>query len=112
LKIIEKYYTKGSDIYNILLIHSEQVRNKAVEIANKKPELKLDIDFIAEAAMLHDIGIFMCNAPVLHCPGHAPIHRAWISRSGFTQSRRFAAARPCLRAAYGSRFHKRNDYSG
>lgn len=78
-KIIEKYYTKGSDIYNILLIHSEQVRNKAVEIANKKSELKLDIDFIAEAAMLHDIGIFKCNAPVLHCHGtHQYIEHGYL----------------------------------
>lgn len=78
-KIIEKYYAKGSDIYNILLVHSEQVRNKAVEIANKKPELKLDIDFIAEAAMLHDIGIFKCNAPVLHCHGtHQYIEHGYL----------------------------------
>ena len=68
-KIIEKYYQKDSDIYFILLIHSEQIKDKALEIAARNPELKLDTDFIAEAAMLHDIGIFMCNAPRLHCKG-------------------------------------------
>ena len=68
-KIIEKYYPKDSDIYFILLIHSEQVKDKALEIAARNPELKLDLEFIAEAAMLHDIGIFKCNAPRLHCKG-------------------------------------------
>lgn len=68
-KIIEKYYAKDSDIYFILKIHSEQVRDKALEIADKHPELKLDKQFLSEAALLHDIGIFMCDAPRLHCRG-------------------------------------------
>lgn len=69
LVIIEKYYEKGSDLYNILVSHSILVRNKALEIAAKHPELQLDKQFISEAAMLHDIGIFMCNAPRIHCTG-------------------------------------------
>ena len=67
--IIEKYYEKGSDIYNILVSHSQQVKNKALEIATKHPELQLDKQFISEAAMLHDIGIFMCDAPRIFCHG-------------------------------------------
>jgi uncharacterized protein len=67
--IIEKYYEKGSDIYNILVSHSQQVKNKALEIATKHPELQLDKQFISEAAMLHDIGIFMCDAPRIFCYG-------------------------------------------
>jgi len=69
LVIIEKYYQKGSDIYNVLVKHSIQVRDKALEIADNHPELHLDKQFIAEAAMLHDIGIFMCKAPRIHCTG-------------------------------------------
>jgi uncharacterized protein len=68
-KIIEKYYPKDTDIYFILKIHSEQVRDKALEIAEKHPELKLDKQFLSEASLLHDIGIFMCNAPRIHCKG-------------------------------------------
>lgn len=68
-KIIEKYYTPDSDICFILKIHSEQVRDKALEIADKHPELKLDRQFLSEAALLHDIGIFMCDAPRIHCRG-------------------------------------------
>lgn len=68
-KIIEKYYTPDSDIYFILKIHSEQVCDKALAVADKHPELKLDRQFLSEAAMLHDIGIFMCDAPRIHCRG-------------------------------------------
>jgi len=69
LKIIEKYYKKGSDLYNILVNHSEHVKNKALEIGIKHPELNLDLQFISEAAMLHDIGIYLCLAPRIYCHG-------------------------------------------
>lgn len=67
--IIEKYYNKDSELYQTLIVHSGQVRDKALEIARRKTELKLDTVFIEEAAMLHDIGIFKCNAPRIHCVG-------------------------------------------
>jgi uncharacterized protein len=69
LVIIEKYYEKGSDIYTVLVNHSEHVKNKALEIALNHPELHLDEHFIGEAAMLHDIGIFKCDAPGIFCHG-------------------------------------------
>jgi len=68
-EIIEKYYLKGSELHYLLITHSEQVMNKALSIAKKHPEMHLDLQFIEEAAMLHDIGIFMCNAPRIHCHG-------------------------------------------
>jgi len=68
-KIIEKYYPKDTDIYFILKIHSEQVREKALEIAERNPDLKLDKQFLSEASLLHDIGIFKCDAPRIHCKG-------------------------------------------
>ena len=34
--------------------------------------MKLDAEFLEEAAMLHDIGIFGCNAPGIQCFGEAP----------------------------------------
>lgn len=77
--IIEKYYPKGSDIYYILLVHSEQVRDKVLEIANRLPNLKLDIEFLAEASMLHDIGIYLCDAPRIHCIGiHQYIEHGYL----------------------------------
>ena len=55
-----------------MLEHSIAVSEKAVEIAEKHPELNLDQQFIYEAAMLHDIGIFMTDAPSIHCYGDKP----------------------------------------
>jgi len=78
-KIIEKYYPKDTDIYFILKIHSEQVCEKALQIADKHPDLKLDKQFLFEASMLHDIGIFMCDAPRIHCRGtHQYIEHGYL----------------------------------
>jgi len=69
IEIIERYYPQGSEINYILVKHSNNVKNKALEIAFQHPELNFDTQFIAEAAMLHDIGIFLCDAPRIHCFG-------------------------------------------
>lgn len=71
IKIIEKYYPVESDAYRILVDHSRSVADKALAIARMHPEMHLDIPFIEEAAMLHDIGIFRCNAPSIDCHGEA-----------------------------------------
>ena len=69
LDIIEIYYPVGTEIYQVLVVHSEQVRDKALEIADSHPEFELDKQFLAEAAMLHDIGIYLCDAPRIYCHG-------------------------------------------
>lgn len=69
INIINKYYTENSELYNILMNHSRDVTCKAIDIAKKHPELNADLNFISEAAMLHDIGIFMTNAPSIKCFG-------------------------------------------
>ena len=68
LDIIRKYYTLDSLAGQSLLIHSQLVRDKAQSLAIRHPEMDLDIPFIQEAAMLHDIGIFLTNALV--CERH------------------------------------------
>lgn len=70
--IIEKYYEKGGEAYNILVDHSASVTELAVRMALKRPDLNIDLGFVSEAAMLHDIGIFQTDAPVLHCFGANP----------------------------------------
>lgn len=78
-KIIGKYYNIDSELYRTLLIHSEQVKDKALEIAGKSLDLNLDLEFIEEAVMLHDIGIFKCNAPRIHCVGtHQYIEHGYL----------------------------------
>ena len=71
-KIIEKYYIKGSEAYRVLIHHSRQVADKALSIAKLHPEMNLDLRFIEEAALLHDIGIIYCDAPAIGCYGTFP----------------------------------------
>ncbi len=68
-KLIETYYPKNSLAYEILIKHGENVVNKALAIAEQKPHLAIDKDFVREAGMLHDIGIFKTNAPKIACFG-------------------------------------------
>ena len=56
----------------ILLCHSRQVADRCLKIAQAHPELNLDTVFLEEAAMVHDIGIFMTDAEGIHCHGEAP----------------------------------------
>ena len=69
LEIIKKYYDTHSEIYHILIKHSRSVADKALSLAKAHPEMNMDIKFIEEAAMLHDIGAFLCNAPDIDCHG-------------------------------------------
>ena len=72
LSIIEKYYSPNSLAYNFLVPHSQAVTKKALEIAIQNSYLDLDLNFIKEAGMLHDIGIILTNAPKLGCFGKNP----------------------------------------
>lgn len=72
VEIIDKYYQEGSELRHILLTHSRSVADKALQIADRHPELKADRDFLYEAAMLHDIGIFLTDADDIFCKGDKP----------------------------------------
>lgn len=57
----------------IIAEHSRHVANKALQIARASACAEaLDMAFIEEAALLHDIGVSMTDAPFLHCHGTAP----------------------------------------
>ncbi len=71
LKLIQKYYSLNSNAYRILVSHSMSVANKAISIGRMHPEMQLDLTFVKEAAMIHDIGIFRCYAPEIDCHGTA-----------------------------------------
>ncbi len=72
LEIIDKYYPEENELKQILLTHSRSVAKKALWIAEQHPELNLDKDFLYEAAMLHDIGVFLTDADGIHCFGDKP----------------------------------------
>jgi len=89
IKIIRKYYKTDSKAYKFLISHSIAVAKKALEIAKKVPELEPDLKFIEEAAMLHDIGIFLVSDPELGCSGNKPyvchgyLGRELLEKEGF-----------------------------
>lgn len=79
LDIITDYYTPGTPLYDTLVRHSLSVRDKALQLAARHPELGIDTVFVAEAAMLHDIGIFRTYAPKIFCLGtHAYIEHGYL----------------------------------
>ncbi len=67
--IIDKYYSNNQPLRELLLVHSRLVADKALKVASAHPELGLDRTFTEEAAMLHDIGIYLTNAAPIHCFG-------------------------------------------
>ena len=71
-EILDKYYPADNECRRILLKHSRMVADLALEMAGRHPELELDVAFVEEAAMLHDIGVFMTSAPDIGCVGDAP----------------------------------------
>lgn len=72
IDIIDKYYADNEPLRRLLIFHSKQVTDRALQIARNRPQLHLDTEFIANAAMLHDIGIFLTDAPAIYCYGKSP----------------------------------------
>lgn len=78
--IIRQYYTPGTKLYDIFMDHAERVTQKSIDIGLRINCLNQDTTsntisdtkFIEEAAMLHDIGIFMTNSPSIYCMGDHP----------------------------------------
>lgn len=72
VEIIKKYYNPKSSLYKILITHNKKVTKKALAIAKLNSDLNPDVDFISEAAMLHDIGIIQTRADDIGCSGDYP----------------------------------------
>ena len=72
--IIRKYYSDHPQAWQILLDHSRLVTSRALKIGRflQKQGQSIDLNFIEEAAMLHDIGIIMTDTPQLGCNGRSP----------------------------------------
>lgn len=91
VRIIKQYYAPESLACRILLMHSRAVSEKALEIAGRVKHLHPDSEFIREAAMLHDIGIFMTDEPQIGCHGkkkyicHGYLGRELLEREGFSK---------------------------
>ena len=96
LSIINKYYPADDELRRVLLQHSRQVADRCLQIVKKHRELPVDVQFLEEAAMLHDIGIYQCDAPSSHCHGrepyitHGPIGGDLLRQEGFPRHARVA----------------------
>lgn len=69
--IIDKYYPEGTRLRDIYMRHCRSVARLALDIAKGK-RLPLDPAETEAAAMLHDIGIFLTDAPSIECRGTQP----------------------------------------
>jgi uncharacterized protein len=94
IKIIQQYYDADSKVYDTLIAHGEAVSKKALRIAERLRHLKPNMTFIQEAAMLHDIGIFMTHVPELGLRGqhpyicHGVLGRKLLEKQGLHQHAR------------------------
>ena len=71
-EIIDRYYPVENELKKIYTIHARCVTELALEMGHRHPELRLDMQFVEEAAMLHDLGIFLTDAPRIYCFGTEP----------------------------------------
>lgn len=70
--IIKRHYPPGSVRYDYYYVHCQSVTELALKIAAMNPGLNADLGYIETAAMLHDIGIFLTDAPQIGCYGDKP----------------------------------------
>jgi uncharacterized protein len=70
--IIDRYYADNEQLRELLLKHSVSVREKALGVLDKHPEIVADRDLVYDGAMLHDIGIFLTDAAGIYCYGSEP----------------------------------------
>lgn len=89
LALIAKYYAPGTKAHDLLVRHSSMVAAKALRIAERVRRLGPDLDFIREAALLHDIGVLFTDQPAIGCYGDKPyvchgyLGRALLEDEGF-----------------------------
>ena len=70
--LLEQVFGANRAGFEIVLRHSRMVADKALAIARLSDAPDLDLEFIEQAALLHDIGVARVYAPMLHCFGDSP----------------------------------------
>ena len=71
-ELLHKYIDPNRQLFDIVYVHSRAVADLALELCDRHPELPVDRAFLEEAALLHDIGVVACDAPVIACHGQSP----------------------------------------
>ena len=70
--LLEKHFGDNRTGFAIVYRHSRLVADKALAIARGSQNGGLDLEFIEQAALLHDIGVSRIYSPSLDCFGKAP----------------------------------------
>ena len=70
--LLQKYFVDAPDAGRIVLDHSRLVAAKALQIARNCGMTGLNLTFIEEAALLHDIGVCRVHAPGMGLAGDKP----------------------------------------
>ncbi len=68
--LLNEYYPEGSLAAAFLIPHSEAVASFALSVGERVDGV--DLVFLKEAALLHDIGILHTYAPTIGCEGKEP----------------------------------------
>lgn len=74
LRLIEQFYPPGSLAHRLLLRHSLAVAELALaaaRVVTARGEA-VDLEFVEQAALLHDIGMLHTHAPAIGCHGPLP----------------------------------------
>ncbi len=106
LSVLGRFYEPGTALYHLLVRHGRQVAAKSRRIARRLNDPAVDMDFIEEAALLHDIGIIGVRAPDLGCTGtadyicHGVIGREMLESPGL--ARHASTSAPAQRTGCGS----------
>ena len=69
--IIDRYYPDNNPLQPVYLTHCGQVARLALDICRRRSLAVAPAD-VEAAAMLHDIGVFLCHAPSIGCNGNEP----------------------------------------
>ena len=97
-ELFDKYYPEDTKLRRLLIKHSRDVADKALGIVDAHPELHLDRQFVEDGALLHDIGIYMTDAPGIYCHGTRPyIEHGRIGGEILRKEGHEALARVCER---------------
>ena len=89
VKLLKQYIAPETELYRIVYTHSRFVADKALAMALKHPEIPIDLVFLQEAALIHDIGVFKTYAPKIQCFGtfpyicHGYLGREIVEKEGY-----------------------------
>jgi len=96
--ILRKYYSGHEEAYSYLHTHSLFVARLALKVAEHNPLISVDSKQLALAAMLHDIGIIMTDAPGIGCFGKYPyLAHGYLGREILEKEGLFELAPVCER---------------